>query len=110
MRHKYCILLTGCVNPDGMARTKLQDIDIRRQQYLDAIRFYHDTTKYPIVFCENSMSDLSGYFPKRDKDRIEFLTFNGNDYNKERGKSLGEANIIEYALTTSQLLKKPNLC
>ena len=103
---KYCILLTACVNPNGMSRTIHQDTSTRLYEYLNAIKFYYNSTNLPIVICENSMCDLSKYFPMMDRNRLEFLTFNGNNYDKNIGKSLGEANIIEYALKNSTLVKK----
>lgn len=99
------ILLTGCINPDGMILTSLNDKEIRKQQYVAAIKFYLSHTKYPIVFTENSDTDISNLFPDDIKSgRMECLTFSGNQ-NKERGKGFGECEIIQYALTHSTLIR-----
>jgi len=56
------ILLTGCINPDGMPFTKLMDISERQKQYEEAIRFYLKETCLRIVYCDNSGIDISSYF------------------------------------------------
>lgn len=95
------LLLTGCVNPQNMAFTKLNDADERKRQYINAIQFYLSKMRNPIVFCENSGTDISGPFAEQIKKReIEFLSFCGN-IDKTRGKGFGEAEIIEHALTHS---------
>lgn len=105
----YAILLTACVNPNGMVYTCLQDSSTRQQQYIEALRFYLEHTKLPIVFCENTNTDFSNLFKKEiDKGRLEYLTFNGNDYDKAKGKGYGEAKIIIHAIEKSAILKSCN--
>ena len=60
MGNKYVIVLTACINPGKMIHTSLTDVDIRRRQYEDALEFYLLQTDYPIVFVENSGTDISG--------------------------------------------------
>ena len=38
--HRIVILLTACVNPNGMSKTVLQDVELRRKQYVNALNFY----------------------------------------------------------------------
>ena len=103
------ILLTGTVNPDGMAFTAIQDKDIRQQQYIESIKFWLGATSLPIVFVENSNTDLSAYFKEEiDVGRIEVLHFSGNSFNKTLGKGVGELNCVEYGCINSELLKKAN--
>ena len=95
---QYIILLTGCVNPDGMPFTTLTDISIREKQYIEAINFYLHNTDFPIVFAENSGTGISkshDLFP--DNKRLELLSYKGNIH-KNKGKGYGEAEIINYAL------------
>lgn len=101
---KPVILLTGCINPNGMIFTALQNPDLRRKQYIDAISFYLSTTDNLIVFVENSGVDISEEF-EVNRDRLEVLTFLGNDYPKELGKGYGEMLIILYAFEHSNLIK-----
>lgn len=101
------LLLTGCINPQGMSHTVLQDPEIRKRQYISAIRYYLENTKIPIVFIENTNTDISGEFFTADYSRrIEFITFNGNNFDKNKGKGYGEALMIEYALNHSAFLNK----
>lgn len=102
---KVVILLTGCINPDGMTYTFLDDKEKRKEQYVNAIRFYLSNTHYPIVFVENSGTDISHLFTDYIRSgRMECLTFQGNE-DKERGKGYGECNIIEYALNNSLIIR-----
>ena len=83
---KPVILLTACINPNGMANTALQDAEVRKTQYLDAIDFYLKATKCNIVLCENTGTDLFDEVSSPEKyTRLESLVFCGNDYNKSRG-------------------------
>lgn len=95
------ILLTACINPDGMPLTTLTDVGVRKQQYHDAINFYLTHTNLPIVFAENSGTRLDIH----DSERFEMLCFDGNK-DKTHGKGFGECEIIEYALTHSRFINK----
>ena len=103
---RVAILLTGCINPDGMPFTWLTDTNERLRQYVDAINYYLETTKSKIVFCENSNTDIFPLFENNNNnDRLEIHTFQGNK-EKLKGKGYGEAEIIEYAFQHSSLLKE----
>ncbi|MFD2932525.1 hypothetical protein [Spirosoma flavum] len=106
MNKKVVIILTGTVNPDNMAFTKLQDANVRKSQYIDSIRFWIEVAKVPIVFVENTNTDLSPYFENElYSNSIEILSFNGNDYDKSLGKGYGELNCLEYAYLNSKFIK-----
>lgn len=101
------ILLTATINPNGMGYTALQDSDIRTKQYLEAIDFYLNNTNLKIVFCENSGCNIFNNIKSIQKfKRLEYLTFLGNNYDKNKGKSYGEGLIIKYALENSLYLKE----
>ncbi len=103
------ILLTGCINPEGMTFTKLQDPEKRRLQYIEAIKFYLDNTHNLIVFVENSGIDISKEFVhSTHKDRLEILTFFGNGFEKHLGKGYGEMIILKHAFEYSNFIKKSN--
>lgn len=98
------LLLTGCINPNGMTMTALSNQEERKRQYVEAIHFYLSRTSYPIVFSENSGTDISHLFKKEIKSgRLEYLSFSGNQ-NKEKGKGYGECEIIQYALSNSKII------
>jgi hypothetical protein len=100
------LLLTGCINPNNMSFTVLQDIDIRKNQYIAAIRFYLNSSKCRILFVENSGNDISNYFQNEIfSKRLEILVFNGNDYDTKLGKGYGEMLIINYAFDKSEFIK-----
>jgi hypothetical protein len=98
------LFLTGCVNPHGMAFTELQNPAIRRQHYIESLKFYLSTTQASVLFVENSGTDLSDEFRTEiEFNRLEILTFDGNNYDKTLGKGFGEMLIINYAVQHSKL-------
>lgn len=100
------IFLTGCINPNGMSFTALQDDNLRKQHYVDSIRFYLGKTDIPILFVENSDNDISYLFRQEIQiGRLEILTFQGNDYDKKLGKGYGEMLILEHASLFSHFFK-----
>lgn len=100
------ILLTACVNPNGMAFTKLQDSTEREAQYRRALEWYLENTDFRIVFVENTdtdfSSDFSGYI---ESGRLEYITFDGNNYDRKLGKGYGEAKLIERAFQDSAFIR-----
>lgn len=100
------LFLTACVHPNGMIDTKLQDGDIRLKQYLEAIDFYLQHTTLKILVVENTEVDIGSFYNEEiGMDRMECLTFNGNDFDKKLGKGYGEGLIIDYAFKHSQFIK-----
>ena len=105
LKNKNVILLSACINPNGMAYTALQDSNIRKNQYIQAIKWYLTNTSYPIVFVENSGVDIGHLFNEYiEANRIEFITFQGNNYDRSLGKGYGEALIIKKAIEESRLI------
>jgi len=111
---KNIALLTGTINPKlfGTPNTKLINEKERLKQYRDAITQYLEKSNFDIIiFCENSnykynYSELKKIASK-NKKILEIIKFIGNKQEmKNRGKSYGEGEIIEYALKTSKYLKK----
>ncbi|MCF8412627.1 MAG: hypothetical protein K9G44_04355 [Melioribacteraceae bacterium] len=107
---KIVILLTACINAGETIYTVRKDPKIRESDYIKALKKWEKETDLPIVFCENSDSDLTRIKaianPKSDNnnERIEFFSFDGNN-NPKLGKSYGEMEIIKYALLHSELIK-----
>lgn len=105
--NKPLILLTGCIDPQNMIYTDLLNKNVRERQYIDAIEFYLCKTELPILFVENSGNDISNHFKVYETNkRIEFLTFNGNDFEKKLGKGYGEMKILEYAIAHSNFIEQ----
>ena len=103
MKYPVVVVLTACVNPNGMSYTVLQDADKRKQQYVDALNYYLENTRLPIVFIENSNIDFSDDFRKWiDNGRLEYITFDGNsNFDKIKGKGYGEALMLLYCIKHS---------
>lgn len=99
------LLMTSCINPQGMKFTKLQDKMERRRQYEKALSFYLANTSLKIVYCDNSGEEIEGLIKNMDDSRIELLSFNGNNYDVCLGKGYGELEIIRYAMDHSRFLK-----
>lgn len=101
------LLLTACINPGDMPNNILTNIIERETQYINALKFYLDNTPFKVVFIENTLHDCSSQFGNYIKaGRLEYITFNGNTYNKTLGKGFGEGQIIKYGFETSKLLNE----
>jgi len=93
-----------------MGMTALQDSGIRKQQYIDTIKWYLCNTEVNIVVAENTGYDLKPELSEFIRSgRIEYITFNGNNYDKTRGKGYGEAMIIDYGIMQSKLIDDSTL-
>lgn len=100
------LLLTACINPGGMSFTAINNAELRKKQYIDALTFYLQKTDFSIVFVENTNTDLSDCFKADiDSGRLEILTFDGNKFPSYLGKGYGEALIIKHAFTYSGILQ-----
>lgn len=107
MARNFVLLLTGTIDPNEMAFTKLLDKNSRRSQYIKAIGFWLKKVDFPIVFVENSGNDLSAHFSREiEQARISVYTFNGNEYNRAIGKGFGEMLCIEHAFEHSPEIRK----
>lgn len=106
-KSKYCILLTACINPQGMSYTSLLDKDERWRQYEKALLFYLKESRLPVVFVENTEFILPEQFQRYiDDNRLEYITFNGNTFDRTLGKGYGEALMMKYAFDNSTFLKE----
>lgn len=101
------ILLTATICPNGMSETKLQNPEIRKKQYIEAVEFYLKHTGMNIVLCENSGQDIYNYINSSNKNsRLESICFDSNTNDINFGKGYGEAKIINYAITHSSFIRK----
>lgn len=107
------LIITGCISPERNQRfLVLKDEDERLKQYIESIKFFIDGSPFTkIVFCENSAYryDASELILRAEKVNklFEWLSFQGDiEKVKECGKGYGEGEIIQYALSNSECLKK----
>lgn len=104
------LFMTACINPKGMSNTAVLNMELRKHQYLEAVYYYLKNTKYRILFVENSGVDISSFFLEEIKaGRMEILTFEGNDFDKNLGKGYGEGLIVKQALCQSKWMKDRNI-
>ena len=106
MDKNMILFLTACVNPKGMAYTKLSNPEIRLKQYKEALDWYLTHTSLKILLVENSGYDFSDSNRNQiEEARLEILSYDGNSYDRSRGKGFGEAEIVEYGLQHSRFLR-----
>ena len=101
------ILLTATIDTNNCAYLKRSDIEDRKNDYMSSMESWLSETDYEIVFVENSNYDLT-FLKEMFKDygdRIEYISYNGNNYNRSFGKGYGEYDSILYALKNSEKLK-----
>lgn len=101
------ILLTSTINPNNCYLLERYNIEIRKSDYEIALEKWLKNSKFEIIFVDNSGYDLT-FLKEKFKsygDRVEFLSFQGNDYDRSYGKGYGEMNIINYCLNNSEKIK-----
>jgi hypothetical protein len=107
------VLLTSCVMPpQDMTRLVITNSNERLEQYLEAIKFYINNTNYNIVVVDNSNFDYTKHFCLNDnnyQNRIEFLAFDGSNFDSSRGKGFGEMLIIQHALKKSKFINEKSV-
>ena len=96
------LLLTGTINPNSHDILAVQDPEIRRRQYIDAIFYYLQNTDYNIIFTENSGTSIKNEF--EGQERIEIITFSSLASVPDKGKGWKELEIIDYSITNSKFI------
>jgi len=110
------VVLTATIDPsDGNITIALSDKHERLRQYLENIRNLILKTDFThIIFCENSnythdFSELISLANNNCK-ALEILSFTGsNEIIKDKGKSYGEAEILNFAVDNSMHLEDDNV-
>lgn len=107
MKKNIVLILTGTVDPGSMIYTRLKDPIIRRTHYINSIRWWIHNSQLPIIFIENSNTDLSADLqPEIDTGRLEMIHFEGNRFPASRGKGYGELNCLARVLACSAYVKE----
>ncbi len=105
----YPLVMTAAIDPKGMSGLSVNDIAVRRTQYLETFRFYLERQVIPqIVFVENSGADLTDFKELSEKypqTEMEFIQADCNDYPRHLGKSYGEMLILDHIVDFSELVK-----
>lgn len=106
------ILMTATVDPgDYAADVARRDLEVRRNDYRKALRFYmnlKDSRISGVVFCENSGADLAfldSESLRRDAERpLELIGFEGNSRPSGVHYGYSELGVIDHACRRSRLL------
>lgn len=101
------LLLPGTINVNDcwfLARSNPVD---RQNDIKQAITKWLERSKFEIIFVENSNADLSflDELKEAHPDRLETLSFDGNNYDRSFGKGHGEILAINYGLDHSEKLR-----
>lgn len=106
----FTLLLTASVDPKGMPGVSESDPHDRETTYLKSFAYY--LSNHPrvrkIIFAENSgwpldrLHEMAARANPHGK-QIEILSFDCNNFPREKGKSFGELLLIEKALNESKL-------
>ena len=101
------ILMTGTIKPNSFATLVLKNPDVRKAQYVDAIKFYLTKTNLNIVFVENLGVELDIEFEDHEyRNRIEFLTYKSEPTIPDKGKGAKELEIIKYSVNHSKFISE----
>ncbi|WP_312841793.1 hypothetical protein V6M29_08305 [Stutzerimonas chloritidismutans] len=108
MNTELCLILTCTVDVRGISQMARSNIEDRLTDYLMAFQAWLEKSNVNrFVFIENSGYDLSefrkiaaGYVSKE----VEFISFDGQDFNRELGKGYGEMLSLQQALQSSSML------
>jgi len=104
------VLLTATIRPGDVIYCDRADVTLRLADYLHAFRFWlGEPLVQRVVFVENSGFDLrpfreiaaSSAFAAK---QVELLGFTQAPFDRNLGKSFGEALIVQHALANSRLL------
>lgn len=98
---KRLLFLTSTVAPSALAFSGT--IEQRRQEYIQAIKFYLSTTKYNILVVDNSDYDFSKDFPH--ESRLEALHFT-ETRPVTKGKGYAETLLMQYGFEHSKFIQE----
>ena len=109
------LLLTATVTPlRGLPSLARTDASMRLDDYRRALNAYmlllNEGVLSGIVFAENSNADISCL--KADvaaaglESTVEFLSFNGLDFDPAKGRGYGEFRMVDYAVEHSNILQR----
>lgn len=97
------LFLTSTVTPSVIPYWG--SVEVRRKEYVKAIKFYLENTSYKILVVDNSGYDFRADFP--DEKRLELLHFVETRKNV-KGKGYGELLLMEYGFEHSEFIKVAN--
>ena len=99
------LLLTGTINVQNISFMKRNDYETRKNDYERSLNKWLKIKDLKIVFVENSNFKLDEFNLKvLNNANFEYLTFNGQNFPRHKGKGYGEIRAMEYAIKNSKLI------
>jgi len=111
MKANIVIFLTAAIDVNGITYSKVNDLEERYDEYRNALmRWVEEPAVDKIVFCDNSNFDLSeiqkNVKEKGFEDKLELLSYDGQNFNRNLGKGYGELTTFQYAFDHSIFIKQ----
>ncbi|MCP1505541.1 hypothetical protein J2Y83_001514 [Pseudomonas marginalis] len=110
MSNNFCVILTCTIDVKGIAFMERSNIGDRFNDYCSAFEMWlKGGGADNIVFVENSGYDLSYFkelalkFPHKN---VEFISFDGQDFDRALGKGYGEMLALKRVFDCSKLLSE----
>lgn len=97
------LFLTSTVKPSVIPYWG--SVEVRKKEYINAIKFYLENTSYRILIVDNSGYDFNVDFP--NEGRLEALSFVETSKNT-KGKGYGEILLMEYGFKHSKFIREAN--
>ena len=101
------VLLTATIDTNDCTHVARASIDDRKSDYLVSLGRWLTETDFDLVLAENSGHDLD-FLREVYADysrRVEFISYEGNAYDRSLGKGYGEFDIIKKALNESRFIR-----
>jgi len=109
MSGDFCVLLTCTIDVRGVAFMERASIDDRFDDYVQAFQLWLDSPNAQnIIFVENSGYDLRVFremAAAAHNKSVEFVSFDGQNFDRDLGKGYGEMIALKQVLSDSNLLK-----
>ncbi|HEY9027394.1 MAG TPA: hypothetical protein VIP05_24085 [Burkholderiaceae bacterium] len=105
------VILTSTIDVRGIANMQRTDVQARLDDYRRALqRWLDDPWTRHLVMVENSgypLDDLRGLVARHPSGKdVEFLSFDGQDFPRSRGKGFGEMTALRHVLRESAQLRR----
>ena len=108
MSENYCLILTCTIDVKGVAFMERSNINQRFNDYYSALKMWLESgSAKRIVFVENSGAELSAFkalATKYSEKNVEFISFDGQDFDRGLGKGYGEMLALKRVFETSTLI------
>jgi len=105
--NKKCLLLTSSIDPNGCIYVSRSSTLDRANDISKCLQKWLINTDFDVILADNSGYDMGflNNILNEYKDRLEILSWDGNDYDRNLGKGYGELEILKYAISNSEKIK-----